>query len=233
MKKNKQPKVAIYHFTNKSEKRPSIYKKEVNKLVEYAKSRGYTDINVFCDKSKKRYERTRFDEFLSSCEQYDLLITKDFYHISKNIGTCIDIIQGLKEKGVEVCSMVNGSFEFADVPLNKPLKVATYTCHFGVPREEKDYIRLNNDIFKLFCDKKTAWTIVDQFYDESFRQNDGEQRQLLELLRNRSKYDLLLLNKFVDFNLRTANFCKLRNQLGLDIYALQEGFLNKDKRRNQ
>ena len=72
---------------------------------------------------------------------------------------------------------------------------------------------------------KTNWTVVDQYFDESERQKDGEQTELMRFLQNKDKYDLLLVHNLNDIHWRTANFCKIREQHQLDIYSLQEGFL--------
>ena len=42
---------------------------------------------------------------------------------------------------------------------------------------------------------------------------------------NKEKYDLLLIKDFNSLHWRTAKFCHRRNQLGLPIYSLKEGYL--------
>lgn len=216
---------AIYHFTDKSTKRPKIYKDQLKALEEFAVSLDFDEVDVFCDMSLKRFERTEFDHFLSCCDQYEALITKDFYHISKNTGKCLSIMQQLLGKGMQIYTIENGLFTWAEAPFEKPLHVATYTCHFGTSTEIKEVIPVRNDIFRLFADKKTKWTVIDQYYDESFRQKDSEQIQLKTLIANRDKYELLLVHNLNDVHWRTSNFCKIREKLQLDIYSLQEGFL--------
>ena len=222
-------KAAIYHFTDKSTKRPKIYRDQLAALEKYAFSLGFDVTDIFCDMSLKRYERSEFDRFLACCDQYDALVTKDFYHIAKNTGKCMRILKDLRDKGVKVYSIENGSFSWASVPLNKPLNVATYACHFGTPNELREIIPVKNDIFNLFTGKKTMWTIVDQYHDESLHQKDGEQVQLKKLLDSRAKYDLLLVHNLNNIHWRTALFCKIREQLHIDIYSLQEGFLEYRK----
>lgn len=220
---------AIYHFTDGSEKRPKIYEDQLKQLKEYATSQGFTVSEIFCDKSLLRCEHSEFDRFLSCCEQFDLLIAKDFYHISKNTGKCMRIMQDLRIKGLKVYTPENGSFTWDEAPIDRPLQVATYTCRFGTANELKQIIPVQNDILKLFTIKKTNWTVVDQYFDQSEHQNDGEQVQIMELLQNKDKYDLLLVHNLNDIHWRTANFCKVRAQLQLDIYSLQEGFLKYNK----
>ena len=218
-------KAAIYHFTDKSTHRPKIYQDQLKALEAHAVSVGLEVAAVYCDMSLKRSERTEFDRFLSCHNQYDALVTKDFYHIAKNTGKCLDIIQQLRNDGLEIFTVENGIFTWEDAPFDKALRVATYTCHFGTPNEMREVIPVKNDILTLYSNKKTKWSVVDQYFDESLHQNDGEQKQLMELIKNRDKYDLLLVHNMNDIHWRTANFCKVREQLQIDIYSLQEGFL--------
>lgn len=220
-------KAAIYHFTDVSQKRPKIYKDQVKSIVDYAQSAGFavSEDDIYCDMSLKRYKRTEFDRFLKNCNQYDALFTKDYYHISKNTGKCVEIMQQLKNNGVQIYTIMDGSFTWKNPPFDSPLRIATYTCHYGMPNEIKEVITVRNDILCLFAAKKTKWTVVDQYYDETLRQRDGEQEQMIKLLNNKEKYNLLLVHNLNDIHWRTANFCKYRNQLHMDIYSMQEGFL--------
>lgn len=218
-------KAAIYHFTDGSEKRPIVNEKQLNRLTEFATSLGYTNVEIFCDKSLLRCEHPEFDRFMSCAKQFDALITKDFYHISKNTMKCMSVMQKLRDKGIQIHSIENGSFSWEEAPFDKPLRVATSCCRFGSPNEMKEIIPVHNDILKLFTNKKTQWTVIDQYFDESEHQLDGEQIQLMELIKNKDKYDLILVHNLNVIHWRTANFCKIREQLHLDIYSLQEGYL--------
>lgn len=222
-------KTAIYHFTDVSEKRPKIYQKQLNKLTEFSTSLGFDEFEIFCDKSLLRSEHPEFDRFMLCADQFDALITKDFFHISKNTKKCISIMQELSNKGIPIYTIENGCFYWEEAPFDKPLKVATYCCRFGTANEVKEIIPVHNDILTLFATKKTNWTVIDQYFDESKLQNNGEQKELTKLLQNKNKYDLLLVHNLNDVHWRTANFCKIREQHQLDIYSLQEGFLKYNK----
>lgn len=224
-----KPKAAIYHFTDKSQQHPKVYKDQLKALESYAASLGFEVADVFCDMSLKVCEQTEYKRFINCCDQYDALITKDFYHISKNTGKFMTELLSLREKGLQVYTIENGAFFWDEAPFDTPLRVATYTCHFGTPNEMREIVPIKNDIFTLFSSKKTNWSIIDQYYDKSFCQRDGEQKQLMELIENGNKYDLLLVHNLNDVHWRTANFCKIRERLKLDIYSLQEGFLKYRK----
>ena len=79
----------LYHFTNKSEKRPLVYKKEVQRLREFAELMGYPDPDEYIDKSLKKLERSQFDMMMGKIENYEAIIMKDFYHISRNTRACM------------------------------------------------------------------------------------------------------------------------------------------------
>ena len=141
----------------------------------------------------------------------------------------MSIMQDLRKKGLRIYTPTNGIFIWEDSPLKDHLRVATYTCHFGSADEMKAVIPVKNDILRLFIDKETSWILTDQYFDKSLRQRDGEQVQLMKLLDNKDKYDLLLVHDLNDVHWRTANFCKIRELLGKDIYSLKEGFLKYRK----
>jgi DNA invertase Pin-like site-specific DNA recombinase len=220
---------AIYHFTNGSEKRPIVNQKQLNMLEQFAISQGFSVGEIYCDKSLLKCEQSEFNRCMSDIDKYDVLIAKDFYHISKNTMKCMSVMKELRGKGIQVRSIENGNFSWEDAPFDKPLRVATYCCRFGTPNEMKQIIPVQNDILRLFVNKKTKWTVIDQYFDESEHQNDGDQIQLMELIKNKDKYDLLLVHNLNDIHWRTANFCKVREQLHLNIFSLQDGFLKYNK----
>ena len=216
---------AIYHFTNKSEHRPKVYMDQIKLLEDYAKELGFDGMDLFIDKSLKVSERDEFNRFLSCSEQYKALIVKDFYHLNDNTGACMKIISDLTVRGIEIYTMVNGNLVWGKPSFDKKLRVATYTCQSGTFDEMKQIVSIKNDTYKLFIEKKTNWDLVDQYHDKYRHQTDDEQINIKELIKNREKYDLLLVNNMNDIHWRTSKFCKIREQLQLDIYSLQEGFL--------
>ena len=145
---------------------------------------------------------------------------------------CMSVMKKLQNKGVKIITPENGSFSWDDAPFQQALKVATYCCRFGTKNEMSKIIPVQNDILTLFTTKKTNWIVTDRYFDESEHQNDGEQTQIIELLKHKDKYDLLLVHNLNDIHWRTAYFCKIREQLQLDIYSLQDGFLQYNKENN-
>ncbi len=217
---------AIYHFASNSEIRQVIHIGQLRKLEDYAVALGFDRTDVFLDLLDKRLlrrDRSEFDRFLSCAGKYDALFTKDFYHISKTTQECFRTLLDLQNRGIRTYTIENGAFCTSDPLLEEPLRVAAYTCYLGPHKEKRQILQVKNDILPLFVAQKTRWTLVDQYFDESQFQKDVEQSQLRSLISNREKYDLLLVHSFGDIHRRTAKFCKIRDQLRMDIYALREG----------
>ncbi|MDD5847634.1 MAG: recombinase family protein [Lachnospiraceae bacterium] len=215
---------AIYHFTNGSEKRPAVNKKELDRLADFARQKGYTDIEIFCDTSLRKEDQHEFRRLMDESVRFSTIIAKDFYHLSKNTMRCFEILKWFSDRGIEVLTMQDGDFRFTEPPLTDDLTIATYTCRFEA-RKTEEVINLQNDIFRDFAEKKTSWTVEKQYADISKNQRDEDQLQLQELIQDSSRYDLLLVRNLNDVHWRTANFCKVRNALKLDIYSIKEGFL--------
>ena len=218
-------KAAIYHFNTGSEKRPIVNEKQLDRLTEFAASLGFSDVEIFCDKSRAKCNHPEFERLMSSIDDFTAIVAKDFYHICKNTQQCVQILQQIQDKGIRVYTLENGSFDLESAPVDESLRVATYCCRFGSVNEMKQIIPVQNDILTLFVTKKTNWTIIDQYFDESAYQSNGEQTELMRLLQNKDKYDLILVHNFNDLNWQTANFFRIKDQYQLNIYALQNGFL--------
>lgn len=215
---------AIYHFTNGSEKRPAVNKKELDRLADFARQKGYTDIEIFCDTSLRKEDQHEFRRLMDESVRFSTIIARDFYLLSKNTMRCFEILKWFSDRGIEVLTMQDGDFRFTEPPLTDDLTIATYTCRFEA-RKTEEVINLQNDIFRDFAEKKTSWTVEKQYADISENQRDGDQLQLQELIQDSSRYDLLLVRNLNDVHWRTANFCKVCNALKLDIYSIKEGFL--------
>jgi len=224
-------KVAVYHFTDKSEKRPIINEKQMILLRDFASEYGTIE-KEYLDKSLKKCEQEEKKKLIQEIGEYDILVIKDFYHIAKNTGTCIELLQQFLSVGVQTYSMEDGNFTFTDVPFNKKLNVAIYHSRYVDVSPSYKWKKGNDitvqtqlEIMKLFVKQKTRWKIADIYVDEAQGQSDSKQVNLLKLIKNSEKYDLVLCKNFNNIHWRTAKFCKQRNDMKLDIYSLREGYL--------
>ena len=218
-------KAAIYHYTIGQCKHPSVLRKDISKLVDVSKSLGCSAPEIYCDYTHKKADQVERQRLLDNAGEYDLVIAKDLYRLDENTGSCFDIIKGFGNKDITTVTLADGIVRLTQPPLDKPLRVATYCCLYGIQENRQTAIQIQNDIFRCFIDKKTAWTLVDQCFDISHKQRKGEQEQLFKLISDSDKYDLLLVSSFIDINWKTVSFGKLRREIGTDIYSLQDGFL--------
>lgn len=222
-------KVCIYHFTNAENlRRPIVNEKQMAILNDFASQ--YGDIKqVYLDGTLKQCNQDKKKQMIKEIANYDILIMKDFYHLSKNTGVCIELLQKFALQGVKTITMEDGSFsfQFQDAPFDKKFKVCVYHSKY---KEDGDRtIETQINIFKTFVSHKTNWEIIDIFIDEANSQSDKVQTEIFKVIEKKKKYDLLLIKDFNSLHWRTAKFCHRRNELGVPIYSLKEGYLPYEK----
>lgn len=222
---------AIYHFTDGSNKRPIVVEKQIKELQEFATNVGVDVEEVYLDRSLILDEREEFRRFIDECDKYEVLITKDFYHISKNTRACMDLMKELRDRGITIYSIENGTFCFEDTPVDKPLRVVSYTHADANIRDVNNLINVQNDIYSLFVKKKTNWDMGTHYADICIMQNDKEQEELREMIKRKDEFDIIIVNNLNDIHWRTSKFCKIREALGKDIYSLQDGYLRYKKEK--
>lgn len=215
----KETKAAIYHFTDKSIHRPIVYQKEVERIKEFASSIGYSDADVYVDKSLKKRDQIHLRNLLKNISGYQALIMKDFYHIKSNTGSFMDDLIALGKQGVDVFTMEDGNFKFGTAPFEQPLKVAIYYCGLEIVGRS---IELQLEIMRCFIRTCTKWQLIDEYTDTAGNKVDSNQKEMWELVKNRNKYDVVLVQSFNDIHWRTSKFCKIRHQIQKDIYSMHE-----------
>lgn len=222
-------KVCIYHFTNAENlRRPIVNEKQMAILNEFASQYGNIK-QVYLDGTLKQCNQDKKKQMIKEIANYDILIMKDFYHLARNTGVCIELLQEFALQGIEVITMEDGSFsfQFQDAPFDKKLKICVYHSKY---KEDGDRtIETQRKIFKTFVSHKTNWEIIDVFVDEANSQSDKVQTEIFKVIEKKKKYDLLLIKDFNSLHWRTAKFCHRRNELGLPIYSLKEGYLPYEK----
>ena len=218
-------KVCIYHFSNANQ-RPIVNQKQMDLLQDFASSIGEVE-KIYLDFTLKQSEQIQRQQMIEEISAYDILVMKDFYHLARNTGVCIELLQEFSLQGVKTITMEDGSFSFQDAPLDRKLKICVYHSKY---KEDVDRtIETQRKIFKTFVSHKTNWEIVDVFVDEANSQSDSVQTEIFKVIKNKKKYDLLLIKDFNSLHWRTAKFCHRRNELQLPIYSLKEGYLPYEK----
>lgn len=217
----------IYHFSaNKCRKNCSS---AMEKLYMFAESTGFTVEDTYLDGGLKTGEHNQLKDLLNGNKHYDAVVLRDLYHLNKWTNRMVEIVRQLNEKNCTVVSEKEGAFYLTDGEelFDKPLNIAFYHSHFG-ERDTRQY-ETQLEIVRLFCKEKTSWSIKDEFYDQAAKFNVKAQTELDRLIKCASEYDLLIVGSFARIDLRTARFMKLRAELGLDIFSLQQGLIYKNK----
>ena len=207
-------KVYVYHFTNESKERPIVYQKQVEELKEYASWFGDVE-QISVDKTLKESEQTEKIEMLKKAE-FDVLVTKDFYHINKHTNRCFEILKELFERGVKITTLEDGEVVFCDADFDKSVRVCIY--HSRCNDKEDISISTQLSIFHLFVSTKTNWSVIDIFVDE-----DDSQTKLRQMIESRNDYDLVVVKQVSCVNERTSKFFKIMKELKLPIFSLREG----------
>ena len=220
-------KAAIYHFT--SGKPDNAYFRRDNDLLrKFARTIGYVDIDTYCDYRTTRDEHDELDRLLSHIDDYDALFVMYYFHLNRYTLSALELIKSLNAKGIKVYSVQESKYIFEDMPnLMKPLNVATYYCHWGA-KPDADIMQIKNETLKLFVDKRTSWNLIGQFSDELKKQHAGRQIELEHLMEFKERIDLILMPTFTSLNWQTNTFCRFKEQLQKDIYALEGGLLRKE-----
>ncbi|MBO5628330.1 MAG: recombinase family protein [Aeriscardovia sp.] len=215
---------AIYHFTNGIPKN-AYCKNEIQKLVEYATSQGYEDVDTFCDIRTTSEEHEALDKLLENRNMYSAIIAKDYFHINKYILQALSIVNNLENSGITVLTMDNRPLHIEDTaPLKQPLRAVTYHCHWY---RHKDILNVNlkNDILNCFAETQTNWSILEQYYDEEQKGHAGIQPELNRMIEKKDNFDIIIIHSLSSLHWRTHNFCEIQERLGKSIYSLQDGYL--------
>ena len=213
--------VAIYHFTNQSEKRPRIFMKDLDKIYQYVSRQERWDTpTVFLDYSLRKSEHLQYDRMIKAIDKFQVIVSMDFYHIEDKLGTFIKEAKWLiQEKGIELVSIKDGKLRFLeDEILNQNYKVAVYDR--WADGAEKN---LEIQVFETFVKYKTKWEIKNFYIEKEKIERDAEQVEMKRLLKEKDQYDLILVKSFNRFHWRTSMFFKIMRQLGLPVYSLAEG----------
>ncbi len=216
---------AIYHFSAGMNLHPGVTNNKIHTLRNYALNCGYDVTQIYRDYSRLRIEQDNLQLFLAECSKYDALFVQDLNHLSRTTTKSMSIVTKLVNMGLRVYTLNNGSFGATDDLLQTPLNVATYYNCSITKGNPEPVININNEIFQLFASKKTNWKIIDQYADASERQSAGEQPNLINLINNKQKYNLLLVHNLNDVHERTSTFLHIREKLATDIYSIADGLL--------
>lgn len=188
-------------------------------MEEFASSKGFSDFDVFVDKTLKKSQQEQLEQMLEKVNDYDALIMKDFYHLRKNTGACMAELLRIGEMNIPVYTIEDGTFVFEVAPFEQPLKACIYYC--GLESMGRS-VELQYAIMEQFVFAKTNWTVVHKYADLDGNKVDGNQKELQKLVQNSADFDILLIQSYMNLHWRTSKFCKIRNAIQKGIYSMYE-----------
>ena len=212
-------KAAIYHFTDGSEARPIVVRKEINRIMDFACKAGFHETDVFLDTSLRKCRQVKRQEFEEKISSYKALFLKDFYHLRKNTDICMSELVRLSREGIKVFTLEDGAFKFIDAPFSQNLNAAAYYCGLGITEHSS---QLQFDIMDSFTKRKTGWRLTGWDADLKGNKTDGNQKELERLVREIGRHDIVLVQSFGHIHWRTSRFCKIRHLLKKGIYSMHE-----------
>lgn len=212
--------IAIYHFTNAAEKRPSVGVNDIDRLYQYASQHSCWEVvHLYLDSTLRKFEQKELQRLLENLGKYDIILVKSFYHISKKISSFWTIVMELKRNGVNIVSMQEGQLfcVSCDDLLEKQLKVVVYDK--ARTDLEKVTQQLNLKRMEVFVKYKAkSWNIVKVYADRN------DQTEILNQLIEESKeYDLILVDTLGKIHENTANFFKFKKQINCYLFSMREG----------
>ena len=211
----------VYHFTDGSEKRPCIVEKDIDSIYKYLDShKNWNPVSLYLDKTLVKTNQMQYQQLRKRFDRYDILLTKDFYHIQTKTVTFWKHVQQLLSERICIHSVIDGNLDyFYDLQwLLKDLKVAIYYRS----SEAAGASDLRAETLNMFVSMKTQWNVQKVYADQRTKYSD-KQPELESLLLEASQYDLILVDSFVSIHFRTAKLMKTKKKLNKPIYSMKEG----------
>ena len=211
----------VYHFTDGSEKRPCIVEKDIDSIYKYLDShKNWNPVALYLDKTLVKTNQMQYQQLRKRFDRYDILLTKDFYHIQTKTVTFWKHIQQLLSERICIHSVIDGNLDYFYDPqwLLKDLKVAIYYRS----SEAAGASDLRAETLNMFVSMKTQWNVQKVYADQRTKYSD-KQTELESLLLEASQYDLILVDSFVSIHFRTAKLMKTKKKLNKPIYSMKEG----------
>ncbi len=100
-------KVAIYHMTN-NPSRESCISLEINILKKYATEQSWDVVAEYIDLTNIQGKKVELMKAIANTQEYEVLLVKKAYYLSRNTDSYIAILKQLREKNIRVFSIVDG-----------------------------------------------------------------------------------------------------------------------------
>ena len=217
----KELNMAVYHFTDGSQIRPSTPSIVLDKLYAFALSENFFIPDLYFDRSLKKSKRTEWKELLHNINRYQIVLVTSFYHMEMKAITFARFACRYAGK-VRLQSLEEGEIKlFDEALLHRELNVAFYNQYHNPHEKEMSEISLKK--IQTFINNKAQGWILSQCYIDD---GTGELVEMQRLIEESSKYDLLVIESFRKLGDRTNALMKLWKQIGgIPILSIEEGGL--------
>lgn len=214
-------KTAVYHFTDGSMSRQKIVEKDIDSLYEeVSRHDTWTLQGLYLDRTLVKGKQIKYKEVTEKSYTYNVLLTKDFYHIETKTTTFWENVIDLMNRKVKIHTLLDGNLDFFNDPvwLSKKLKVAIY--YRGSKTSGNNELRVK--VLKTFAELKTNWNVENVYIDYMTKYSD-KQPELIQLTLDADQYDLILVDRFGMIHYRTSMFMKMKHCLKIPVYSIKEG----------
>lgn len=212
--------VAIYLITNKSDQRPIIYERELDKIYEFASQQKCWDVPyVYLDKSLKKSEHSAYERFKEHVKKFDVLLLLDFYQLEDKLGSFLKEVIELNAQGIQVMSLRQGTIKFLPEEIKYQKKKVVAYDNGALGMEKK----LREEIIQAFIDYRTKWKNEGFYIEETYTEKVGHLEAIGEKVAKGKEDFILLVRKFSHLHPRTIIFFRMMKVLGIPIYSLEEG----------
>lgn len=235
---NSRIKIAVYHFTDGSMSRQKIVEKDIDCLYEEI---SYHDSwilqGLYLDRTLDKEKQIKRKEVIEKAYTYNILLTKDFYHIETKTVTFWRNVTRLINKGVKVYALADGcpNFSYDPIWMRRDLKVAIYyrvsknSLDYNSGSSLPDYNEYRMEALKIFVELKTGWDI-EKIYVDYMTKDSDKQPQLEQLILDAKRYNLILVDSFGMIHNRTSKFMKIKRRLKVPVCSMKEGVIYREER---
>lgn len=209
--------VAIYYPTNKSEKRPCVYKKLISELCLCITKLQGEEVcpDIYLDTTRHQREKSQLERLLSRSGEYDQIWFYRYSHINRKTGAMVSIIEELQTD--KIYSLTDGELKKMNGNefLSKKLSVVIY--HTKCTDTERRDEELQLKIFENFIREKTNWKLKEVYTEDEASRKEG----LMQAINDGA--DILCVKSFNVVDSDTRNFIKILKQWNRPVFSLKEG----------
>lgn len=210
-------KKAVYYVTDKSQQRPSIYKKNIKKIFTYLAEQGGAKVypDTYLDTTLRQSCKYQLEKLISRSGEYDQIWFYRYSHINRKTGAMVSIIEELQTD--KIYSLMDGELKKMNGNefLSEKLSVVIYHAKCSDTERRDEELQLK--IFKNFINEKTKWKLKDVYTEDGAARKEGLEQAI------KDGADIICVKSFNVVDSDTRNFIKILKQWNRPVFSLKEG----------